>query len=49
MTFNDCAKQCKRIDMKMVANITDVKTAFSTGCGINSYEMWVNCKGKECE
>jgi len=49
MTFNDCAKQCKRIDMKMVTNMTDIKTANDTGCNINGYEMWVNCKGKECE
>lgn len=49
MTFNECEKQCKRIDMRMIGDSTDVNTANSTGCGINSSEMWVKCKNQDCK
>ena len=41
MTFSDCTKQCKRLNMHMISTESEMKTAATTGCNKDS-ETWVD-------
>ena len=42
MTFQECTEQCNRIGMIIPTNNDGRETAESTGCGMDSLEIWIN-------